>query len=101
MCDKAVDDFLPELKIFPDWFVTSKITKKLLMMIIYSISMEILVMLYFLVMKLLFLVSIFLVSILLIMLILIMMKVILKLLFISYFWLGVLNLKNLKHLKKS
>ena len=28
MCDKAVDDFLPNLKFVPDWFVTSKIIKK-------------------------------------------------------------------------
>ena len=30
MCDKAVDDSLPVLKFFSDWFVTSKVTKKLL-----------------------------------------------------------------------
>ena len=29
MCDKAVDDFLPALKFVPDWFVTSKLIKKL------------------------------------------------------------------------
>ena len=29
MCDKAVDDFLAALKFVPDWFVTSKIIKKL------------------------------------------------------------------------
>ena len=29
MCDKVVDNFLPTLK-FPDWFVTSKMIKKLL-----------------------------------------------------------------------
>ena len=30
MCNKAIDDFLPALKYVPDWFVTSKIIKKLL-----------------------------------------------------------------------
>ena len=29
MCDKAVDDFLAALKLIPDWFVTSKMIKKL------------------------------------------------------------------------
>ena len=29
MCDEALDDFLPTLKFAPDWFVTSKIIKKL------------------------------------------------------------------------
>ena len=29
MCDKAVDDFLAALKLVPDWFVTSKLTKTL------------------------------------------------------------------------
>ena len=29
LCDKAVDDFLPALEFVPDWFVTSKMIKKL------------------------------------------------------------------------
>ena len=29
MCDEAVDDSLAALKFIPDWFVTSKIIKKL------------------------------------------------------------------------
>ena len=29
MCNKSVDDFLPAFKFVPDWFVTSKTTKKL------------------------------------------------------------------------
>ena len=29
MCDKPFDDFLPALKFIPDWFVTSKMIKKL------------------------------------------------------------------------
>ena len=30
MCDKVVDDCLPAFKFIPDWFVTSKMIKKLL-----------------------------------------------------------------------
>ena len=29
MCDDAVDDFLPRLNFVPEWFVTSKMIKKL------------------------------------------------------------------------
>ena len=29
MCDKVVEDFLPALKFVPNWFVTSKMIKKL------------------------------------------------------------------------
>ena len=29
MCDKAVDDFLPTLNFLPDWFVTSKMLKRI------------------------------------------------------------------------
>ena len=29
MCDKATDDFLPALRFVADWFVTSKMIKKL------------------------------------------------------------------------
>ena len=29
MCDEAVDDSLAALKLVPDWFVTSKVIKKL------------------------------------------------------------------------
>ena len=29
MCNKVVDDFLPELKLVPDWFVTSKMIEKI------------------------------------------------------------------------
>ena len=34
MCDEAVDDFRPTLNFVPDWFVTSKIIKKLFMSIL-------------------------------------------------------------------
>ena len=60
MCNKAGNDFLPALKFVPDWFVTSKRIKNVLLfhmqMIIYSILTKILVMPYFLVMKWTFLV---------------------------------------------
>ena len=60
MCDKAVDDFLPALKFVPDWFVTSEMIKELLAALYADdnilILMKILVMLYFLVMKWVFLV---------------------------------------------
>ena len=60
MWDKAVDDCLAALKCVPDWFVTSKIIKKLftalLQMKIYSIPMKILVMLYLIVMEWVFLI---------------------------------------------
>ena len=64
-------------------------------MIIYSILMKIQVMSYFLVMKLVFLVSML---IMLTFMIQIMIKMTLKLLFTSDFHRGIL--KNLKHLKK-
>ena len=55
MCDEAVDNSLAALKLMPDFFVTSKMIKYFLLlctqMIINSTLMEILVLLYFLVMK--------------------------------------------------
>ena len=60
ICDKAVDDSLAAMKIIPDWFVTSKILNNFLLlcmqMIMYSILMKIPVILFFLVMKWIFLV---------------------------------------------
>ena len=51
MCNKVVGDFLPTLKFIPDWFVTNKMIKTLLMlysqMMIYSLLMKILVMSHF------------------------------------------------------
>ena len=29
MCDETVDDSLPALQLLPDWFITSKMIKKL------------------------------------------------------------------------
>ena len=29
MCDEAVDDSLAAMKLIPDWFITSKMSKKL------------------------------------------------------------------------
>ena len=58
--------------------------------------MKILVMSYFLVMKRVFSAWILIIFVLIIILI----KMILILLFLSDFWLGIVNLKNAKHLKK-
>ena len=54
MCDEAVDDSLAALKFIPDWFVTSKIIKKLITDVytddnILYFNESILVRLYFLV----------------------------------------------------
>ena len=53
--NKADDDFPSAIKFVPDWFVTSKITKKFkvlyLEMIMYCFLMKILVMSHFLFMK--------------------------------------------------
>ena len=55
MCYEVVDDSLAALKLFPDWFVTSKTIKDFLLictqMKIYSTLMKFLVMLYFPLMK--------------------------------------------------
>ena len=60
MCDKAVDDFLPTLNFVPDWFVTSRMIKKLLLLSmqikVYYTLMKILVMLYLIIMKWVFLI---------------------------------------------
>ena len=101
ICDEAVDDSLAALKLITDWFVRTKMIKNFLLlcmqMKIYSILMKILVMLYLIIMKWVFLVLILIILI----LIKILMKMILILLFLSEFWLGILNLKNAKSLKKN
>ena len=60
MCDKAADDFLPTLNFVPDWFVTSRMIKKLLLLSmqikVYYTLMKILVMLYLIIMKWVFLI---------------------------------------------
>ena len=62
MCDTAVDDFLPALKLVPDWFVTGKIIKKLHDALFSDddilFFMKIVVMSHFLVTKWVFLVKI-------------------------------------------
>ena len=101
MCNKAADYSLVELKLSADWFVISKMIKKLLRLLtqmkIYSIFMTIPVMLDLLVMEWVILVKIL---IILTLTILIMIKMILILLFLSDFWPGIVNLKNATHLKK-
>ena len=98
MCGEAADDSLAALKIIPDWFITSKMIKKL-----YSafraddgllFLMKVLVMSRFVVMKWVFLVKI------LMIISVILMKMILILLFLSNFWLAIESLKKSKLLKK-
>ena len=80
MCDISLDDFLPALKFVLDWFVTSKMITKFHTTLYADDNTD--------------LNNINLI-------ILTMIKMILKLLFTSYFWHGIVNLKNTKHLKKS
>ena len=60
MCDEAVDDSLAALKLIPDWFVTSKMIKKLHTALYAKddllFFMKILLMSHFVVMKRIFLV---------------------------------------------
>ena len=93
MCDKAADDSLAVLKLISDWLGLLYTQMK-----IYSTLTKILAILNFFVMKWVFLIEIL---IILTLTILIMMKMILILLLLSDFWLGILNLKNAMHLKKS
>ena len=84
MCDEAVDDCLAAMKFIPDWFCTSKMIKKLFAAL-YADGNIILT-------KILVILTL---------MIVIIMKMTLKLLFMSDFWLGIVNLKNVMHLKKS
>ena len=98
MCGEAVDDSLASLKLIPNWFVTNKMTKNLYTALHSNdgllFLMKILVMSHFVVMKWVFLVYILII----LTLIIILMKMILILLFLSGFWLAIVNLK--KYLKK-
>ena len=97
MRDEAADDYLAALKFIPDCFVRTKMIKKLLTTLYADDNIlyfkEILVMSCFLVMKLVFLGQIL---IILALTILIMLKMTLKLLFMSEFWFGIVNLTALK-----
>ena len=91
MCDEAVDDSLAALKL-PDWFLTSFSP-------LYADENT----LYFgensgnaVIMKWVLLILILIILI----LIIILMKMILILLFLSDFWLGILNSKKVKNLNK-
>ena len=96
MYDEAFYDYLTALKLIPKWFVTSKMIKK-----IYTALQKDDGLLFFdedsgnvtfCCNKM---------SILgVLILIIILMKMILILLFLSDFWLGIVNLENAKHLKK-
>ena len=56
MCDEATDDSLSALKLIPHWFVTGKNLLLCTQIKIYSTLMKILLMLYFYVMKWVFLI---------------------------------------------
>ena len=102
MCDEAVDDCLTPLKFVPDWFVTSKMIK--ILFTAFYADENILCFnedsgnAVFTCNGMGFLIWIL---IILTLTILIMMKMILILLLLSDFWLGISNLKNIKHFKKS
>ena len=102
MCDISLDDFLPALKFVLDWFVTSKMITKFHTTLYaddntLDFNEDSGNAVYF--RNAMGIVSTDLNNINLI--ILTMIKMILKLLFTSYFWHGIVNLKNTKHLKKS
>ena len=88
MFDETVDDFLPTLNFVFDWFVTSKMIKKLFTALYADENIQILVMFCLIIMKWVYLTIINLTG------------MILVLLFMSDFWLGILNLKNAKYLEK-
>ena len=100
MCDEPVNDLLVALKLIPEQFVTGKMNKKVYNAFdaddAYSFLINIQVMSRFAVMKWVILVQILIILILIIILI----KMILVLLFSSDFWLGLVNLKRAKHLRK-
>ena len=57
MCNKAIDDCLAPLKFVSDWFFTSKMIKMICtQMKIYSTLIKVLVMLYLIIMKRVFLI---------------------------------------------
>ena len=101
MCYEAVDDYLPALTFIPDWFVTSKILEKFHNALLHNDDIRFLMKILIKSLTLIsnyILLQIFIKLIL--MNIMILMKMILILLFMSDFWLGLMNLKNAKHLKK-
>ena len=102
MCDKAVADCLTSFKFVPDWFVTSKMVKKLFTDLYANENIiyfkKILVMPHLIIMKWVFLIQILIASTLTI---ITFMKMILILLLFSDFCLGIPNLKNVKHLKRN
>ena len=101
MCYEAVDDYLPALTFIPDWFVTSKILEKFHNALLHNDDIRFLMKILIKSLTLIsnyILLQIFIKLIL--MKIMILMKMILILLFMSDFRLGLMNLKNAKHLKK-
>ena len=101
MCDEAVDYSLATLKLILDWFVTNKMIKELFTVLYASESILYLNedsgIVIISVMKWVFLIRIMI----LLILIIILINMILIPLFMSDFWLSILNLKKAKHSKKS
>ena len=101
MCNIAADYFVVALKHIPNWFVTSKMIKKLFtashidegILYVSEDSSNV----AFFVMKWVFLIEILIILI----LVIILMNMIAIPLFISDFWNGIINLKKARHLKKS
>ena len=102
MCDEAVDDCLAALKFIPDWFGTSKVLEKFHNAFLANddilFLMKILIKSYLLLIKDIFLLLILIKLVLVKKVIL--MKMMLIQLFMSDFWLGIVNLKNTKHFEK-
>ena len=99
MCSEDVNNFQPTLNFVPNWFITSKMIKKLFTDLYADENI-----LYFdeNVGNVLFncnQMGILNINLILILMI-ILMKMILILLFMSDFWLGISNLKNTNHFKK-
>ena len=56
ICEEAVDNFLPTLSFVPDWFVTSKMIKKLFTILYADGNISMKILLYLIVMKWVFLI---------------------------------------------
>ena len=101
MCDEAVDDCLAALKFIPDWFAKSEMFEKFHDAILANVDKlffdkDFSKATFFANEMVIFGVNL---DKLTLMMIINFMKMILKLLFMSGFWLGVIDLNNVKHLK--
>ena len=103
MCDEVFDDCLAALKFIPDWLVRNKMVEIFMMLyliiMIYSSFYENFSKVTVFGKNWIFLVYI-LIKLTLQMTIIFKKMILTTLLFMSDFWLGVINVKNAKHLKK-